>query len=103
MALAAVPEHDLRRFCDGRTAALVDARLRVCVGHRCWWWSAWHRVQTPWWDNAGDLREMQDNMVTDVGYEGTDEYTPVGADPASIDKDARKVRVDGPAHAAIRV
>jgi hypothetical protein len=43
-----------------------------------------------------------------VGYEGTDEYTPLGADPAAIDpalidKDALKVTVDGPAHAAIRV
>ena len=64
---------------------------------------AWHHVQAPWWDKADDLREMQDNMVTGVGYEGTDEYTPVGADPASIDKDARNVTVDGAAHAAIRV
>jgi hypothetical protein len=64
---------------------------------------AWHRIQAPWWDNAADLREMQDNMYTGVGYEGTDEYTPLGADPAAIDKDALKVTVNGPAHAAIRV
>ena len=88
----------------------------VTVGMRRWWMRgavvvvaivviavAWQRVQTPWWDNAGDLREMQDNMYTGVGYEGTDEYTPVGADPAAIDKDARKVTVEGPARAAIRV
>ncbi len=88
----------------------------VAVGMRRWWMRgavvvvaivvigmAWQRVQTPWWDNAGDLREMQDNMYTGAGYEGTDEYTPVGADPAAIDKDARKVTVDGPARAAIRV
>jgi hypothetical protein len=88
----------------------------VTVGMRRWWMraaivmisivvivSAWQRVQTPWWDNAGDLREMQDNIYTGAGYEGTDEYTPVGADPAAIDKDARKVTVEGPARAAIRV
>jgi hypothetical protein len=88
----------------------------VTVGMRRWWMraaivmisivvivSAWQRVQTPWWDNAGDLREMQDNIYTGAGYEGTDEYTPVGADPAAIDKDARKVTVEGPSHAAIRV
>jgi len=88
----------------------------VTVGMRRWWMraaivvvsivvivSAWQRVQTPWWDNVGDLREMQDNMYTGAGYEGTDEYTPVGADPAAIDKDARKVSVEGPARAAIRV
>jgi hypothetical protein len=64
---------------------------------------AWERVQTPWWDTAADLREMQDNIYTGAGYEGTDEYTPVGADPAAIDKDERKVTVDGPARADIRV
>ena len=90
--------------------------ILVTVGFRRWWLRAavavlsiavilvgWHRVQVPWWDTAADLREMQDNMATGAGYEGTDEYTPVGADPAAIDKDARKVTVDGPAHAAIRV
>ena len=88
----------------------------VACGLRRWWMrsavcvlsvlvivTAWHRVQAPWWDTAADLREMQDNMATGAGYEGTDEYTPVGADPSSIDKDARKVAVEGPARAAIRV
>ena len=64
---------------------------------------AWHRVQAPWWDNASDLREMQDNMATGAGYEGTDEYTPAGAQPSAIDKEARSVTVVGPARAAIHV
>ena len=64
---------------------------------------AWHHFQAPWWDTRADLREMQDNVATGVGYEGTDEYTPVGADPSAVDKDARRVTVDGPAHAVIRV
>ena len=46
---------------------------------------------------------MQDNMVTGAGYEGTDEYTPAGAEPSAIDKEARNVTVDGPARAAIHV
>ena len=88
----------------------------LTVGVRRWWTRAvvclvaiaviavaWHRILPPWWDNASDLREMQDNMADEIGYEGTDEYTPAGADPAAIDKDARKVTVDGPARAAIRV
>lgn len=88
----------------------------VTAGLRRWWQRgvvcavavlvivmAWYGIQSPWWDNAADLREMQDNMATGAGYEGTDEYTPVGADPSVIDKDARSVTVDGPAHAAIRV
>jgi 6-pyruvoyl-tetrahydropterin synthase related domain len=90
--------------------------LLVTVGLRRWWWratvcavsilvivGAWRYVQAPWWDNAGDLREMQDNMATGAGYEGVEEYTPVGADPSAIDKEARNVTVDGPAHAAIHV
>jgi hypothetical protein len=88
----------------------------LVVGVRRWWVrvaicatmllviaTAWQRIQPPWWDTAADLREMQDNMESSVGYEGTDEYTPRGADATVIDKDARKVTVDGPEHAAIRV
>ncbi|MFZ0954610.1 MAG: 6-pyruvoyl-tetrahydropterin synthase-related protein [Candidatus Sulfotelmatobacter sp.] len=63
----------------------------------------WRHFQAPWWDNAGDLREMQDNMESGEGYEGVDEYMPIGADPSSVSKDARRVMVDGPAHAAIHV
>jgi 6-pyruvoyl-tetrahydropterin synthase related domain len=94
----------------------VFVTISVTSGMRRWWWRAavcaisilvivmaWHHAQAPWWDNAGDLREMQDNMVTGVGYEGVEEYTPVGADPAAVDKDARNVTVAGAAHAAIRV
>ena len=88
----------------------------VTIGLKPWWARgvvcvlsllvivlAWHRVQAPWWDNAADLREMQDNIATGAGFEGTDEYTPAGAEPASADKDARAVTVNGPAQAAIRV
>ena len=88
----------------------------VTVGLQRWWMRgaicalsllviamAWHRVQTPWWDNPADLREMQDNMYTGVGYEGVEEYTPVGADPSSIDKDARRITIAGPARGALRI
>lgn len=90
--------------------------LFVTAGFKKWWMRAivgvlclalivvgWHRIQAPWWDTAADLREMVDNMYIDAGYEGTDEYTPLGADPGAIDKDARKVTVDGPARADIHV
>jgi 6-pyruvoyl-tetrahydropterin synthase-like protein/uncharacterized protein DUF6077 len=64
---------------------------------------AGRHFQTPWWDHADDLREMQDNMADGTGYEGVDEYAPVGTDPSELEKDTRKVRVDGSAHAAIHV
>ncbi len=63
----------------------------------------WQHYQQPYWDYAPDLREMQDNMESNIGYEGTDEYTPIAADPSVIDKDARRVTVEGQAHAAIHV
>jgi hypothetical protein len=90
--------------------------LFVTVGLSSWWHRgvicalsivvivlAWRYIQAPWWDTAADLREMQDNVVTGAGYEGTDEYTPLGADPSAIDKDARKVTAVGPALTAIDV
>ena len=91
---------------------LLTTAGSAAMEHRAWR-STWRccacslscgtTLQPPWWDNAADLREMQDNMATGAGYEGTDEYTPVGADPSYVDKDARRVTVDGPAHAAIHV
>ncbi|MGB8986616.1 MAG: hypothetical protein WCC37_08450, partial [Candidatus Sulfotelmatobacter sp.] len=79
------------------------ARVALYLATVCVIIFAWHHFQAPWWDTHADLREMQDNVATGVGYEGTDEYTPVGADPSVVDKDARRVTVDGPAHAAIRI
>jgi hypothetical protein len=80
-------------------------RVAVYVAALCVIGFGWHHFQSPWWDQSADLREMQDFMADGTGYEGTDEYTPVGADPSSVDKDkdARRVTVDGDAHAAIRV
>jgi hypothetical protein len=90
--------------------------ILVSVGWRSWWVrgavcalsllvivGAWHRVQAPWWDSAEDLREIQDNMASGTGSEGTDEYTPLGADPTEIDQGARQATVVGSAHAAIHV
>ena len=78
-------------------------RLALYVATLCVLAFVWQHFQPPWWDKAADLREMQDNMATGEGYEGTDEYAPAGADPSSIKKDARRVAVDGAARAAIRV
>jgi hypothetical protein len=77
-------------------AAISLLGIAVVVG-------VWHEIQGPWWDNAGDLREMQDNMEDKIGYAGVEEYTPVGADLSEIDKDARNVTTLGQARAAIRI
>lgn len=75
----------------------------VCVAMLLVLILAGRHFQKPWWDHADDLREMQDNMTDGIGYEGVDEYTPVGADPSAIQPDTRKVRVEGTAHSAIHV
>jgi hypothetical protein len=77
-------------------AAVTLLGVAVIIG-------VWHRIQAPWWDNAGDLHEMQDNMEDSIGYEGVEEYAPIGADLSAINKDVRNVTTVGPAHAAIRV
>jgi 6-pyruvoyl-tetrahydropterin synthase related domain len=79
------------------------ARVAFYLAGLCVLGFVWHHFQAPWWDNTADLREMQDNMATGAGYEGTDEYTPAGADASSVDKEARRVTVEGSAQGAIRV
>ena len=78
-------------------------RVALYAAMLCLFAFVWQHFQPPWWDQAADLREMQDNIASGVGYEGTDEYAPLGADPSSINKDARPVTVDGASNAAIRV
>ena len=63
----------------------------------------WHRVQEPWWDNALDMAEMQRNIQEGQGYEGADEYVPLGADSYEIKQDARRVTAEGPGSAQIRI
>jgi len=55
----------------------------------------WHWLQTPWWDNTLDIAELHENIRTGIGYEGTDEYVPLGADPYEIHQDARRVTFEG--------
>lgn len=78
-------------------------RFAVCLAMLLVLVLAGRHFQPPWWDHAADLHEMQDNMADGTGYEGVDEYTPLGADPSAIEPDTRKVRVDGTAHSAIHV
>jgi hypothetical protein len=65
--------------------------------------AAWHFIRPPWWDDADDLHDMQDNMASHAGYEGADEYTPAGADPSTIDKSAANVVYESSAHPDIHI
>jgi len=66
-------------------------RALVCAAMLGVLWTAWHRVQPPWWDTAADVQELHDFIEDGGGYEGTDEYVPAGIDPSEIDKNAPQV------------
>jgi len=63
----------------------------------------WFRVQKPWWDTALDIAELERYVSEQTGYEGTDEYVPLGADASNVVHDARRVTLDGPGTARIHV
>lgn len=49
-------------------------------------------VQKAWWD-ADDIPSLQDAMENDRGFEGTDEYDPLGDDRTNLPEKAPRVRV----------
>jgi hypothetical protein len=88
------------------------ARALVCAGALLLIVVSGYRIQRPWWEDADDLQELRDNMQDNIvqdpkntvaGYEGTDEYTPTGADSSAIDKGVRRVTVEGLEQARIHV
>jgi len=94
----------------------VPFALMLIMTFQRWWWrlvlyvamlgvllTVWHRVQNPWWDNAGDIQEMLDNQQDSIGNEGADEYVPAGVDPYDADQKAQQVRFEGKGHAQITV
>jgi 6-pyruvoyl-tetrahydropterin synthase related domain len=103
MILSVVITFGLRRW---------PVRALVCAGAIFLIVVSGYRIQRPWWEDADDLQELRDNMQDNIvqdpthtvaGYEGTDEYTPTGADSSAIDKGARRVTVEGLEHARIHV
>ena len=62
-----------------------------------------HRIQPPWWDQATDIRQLQQDQKSGKGYEGTDEYVPAGDDPYEIDPQARKATYESAGQAHIHV
>jgi hypothetical protein len=69
-------------------------RALTCIAMLLLLGFVWHRVQVPWWEKAEDFAQMLDNQQSGAGYEGTDEYVPVEADPYEINKNASRVALD---------
>jgi hypothetical protein len=79
------------------------SRIVLCVAMLAMLSIVWHRVQNPWWDNAGDIQEMLDNQRDGTGNEGVDEYVPVGVDPYDVDQKGPQVRFEGKGQAQITI
>jgi hypothetical protein len=73
------------------------ARALVCLSMLVVLGFVWHRIQSPWWEK--DFGPMLGSQRSGTGYEGTDEYVPLGADPYEIRQDAPRVAFNdgGPA------
>jgi hypothetical protein len=69
-------------------------RLLICLAMLAVLVFVWHRIQAPWWETSADFREMLEHQQSGAGYEGTDEYVPVGADPYEIKQDTPRVTLD---------
>jgi hypothetical protein len=69
-------------------------RILICLAMLVVLAFVWHRVQAPWWETAADFGQMLGNQRSGAGYEGTDEYVPIGADPYEIKQDAPRVALD---------
>jgi hypothetical protein len=78
-------------------------RLLTCIVMLAVVALGWRRIQLPWWDTAADIAQMQQNQQAATGYEGTDEYTPAGADAYEIKHTARRVTFQGEGTARIHV
>jgi len=66
-------------------------RLLLCLAMLATIAYSWRRIQPPWWETSADIREMLEHQHSGAGYEGTDEYVPLAADPYEIKQDARRV------------
>lgn len=53
------------------------------------------KVQPAWWDDADYIAGLVQSQKTGAGYEGTDEYTPKGADGYNISQSAPLVAFKG--------
>lgn len=63
-----------------------STRLLVCAVLLAAVFVAGYHFQPPWWDTAADIREMSNAITDGIGYEGTDEYVPAGADAYELNK-----------------
>jgi hypothetical protein len=79
------------------------ARAALCTAFLVVILVIWNRIQAPWWDGEPDIKEMTDAMEDKIGYEGAEEYVPVGVDPYDAKPDAPEVIAEGSAQPSIKI
>jgi len=85
----------------------LSLTLLVVIAWQAWFWRAGvylcilavslfaaRHTQPPWWDNAAEVAKLVAQHRVGIGYEGTDEYVPAGADPYNVDHDAPLVAAE---------
>jgi hypothetical protein len=86
----------------------VSLIIFIAIAWQRWFWRAAlyismvavlllaaQHTQPPWWDNAAEVAKLLAQHRIGVGYEGTDEYVPAGADPYDVSQNAPLVAADG--------
>jgi hypothetical protein len=93
-ALAVLLTMAFRHWAARAAASAALLAVVIAVGYH---------VQQPWWDTAADIREMSNAMADGTGYEGTDEYVPLGADSYELEKSALRVTAGSPQSLKIKI
>jgi len=91
MALAVVPERDLR-VAIGDGVATVGAESLDLSGNVAGVGDG--VVQPPWWEKTRDFPNMVADQQDGKGYEGTDEYLPHDADAYDVQASAPPVKLE---------
>lgn len=96
---SAIDQSPIRLSAIGRwaTRGVVSAVLLAVI------LLAGHRIQPPWWDISRDIQVMSDAVSDGTGYEGTDEYVPVAADPYEVKNDLPRVSDDSGAAVSVQM
>jgi hypothetical protein len=73
----------------------IPIRLLLCALMLTSLAGVWIYILPPWWDHAGEIAEMKNNLENGSGYESVLEYAPLGSSVDSVNHAGAKVTVPG--------
>lgn len=89
MGVLAVP---YAYFCSAAVVRRRTAWIWICAIILACGGSGIFLVHQAWWD-SDDIPSLQDAIASDQGFEGTDEYDPVGDDHYNLPQNAPRVQI----------